>query len=193
VTDLEQRVPRISEAERTDEVREMFAAMSGVGVINIDHNHVLLTFAQHPALTRPFLEFNRHLLSTSLLPVRLRQIAILRVAWARRARYMWASHLRMSLRLGLAAEDFQAVKQGSTATHWSDDEQAILRAVDQLCERSDLDDEHWNALSVYLERRQIMDFIFTVGTYLLLALAFNAMRVQREPELQQLARQHGSP
>jgi alkylhydroperoxidase family enzyme len=193
MTEPAQRIPRITEAERTDEVRKMFAAMAGVGVSNIDNNHVLLTFAQYPALTQPFLEFNRHLLTTSLVPVRLRQIAILRTAWLRSARYMWASHLRMSLRLGLTGEDFAAVKLGASAAHWSDAERVVLLAVDQLCERSDLDDEHWNDLAKHFDRRQIMDFVFTIGAYILLALAFNTMRVQREPELQQLAEQYGSP
>lgn len=193
MTEQAQRIPRITEADRTDEVREMFAAMAGLSTMDIDRNHVLMTFAQYPALTRPFLEFNRHLLSTSLLPVRLRQIAILRVAWCRSARYMWASHLRMSLRLGLTGEDFEAVKCGPTATHWSAAERIVLDAVDQMCERSDLDDEHWAALAAHLDRRQIMDFVFTVGAYILLALAFNSMRIQREAELQDLARRYGSP
>jgi 4-carboxymuconolactone decarboxylase len=193
MSDPEQRIPRITEAERTDEVRKMFAAMEGVGVSNIDHNHVLLTFAQYPELTQPFLAFNRHLLTTSSLPVRLRQIAILRTAWQRRARYMWSSHLRMSLRLGLNGDDFEAVKQGDHSARWSAAERAAIRAVDQLCERSDLDDTHWNELGVHLDRRQLMDFLFTVGAYVLLAITFNAMRVEREPQLQELARQYGAP
>jgi 4-carboxymuconolactone decarboxylase len=193
MTDSAQRIPRITEAERTEEVRKMFAAMEGVGVTNIDNNYVLMTFAQHPALTQPFLAFNRYLLSTSLLPVRLRQIAILRTAWQRRARYMWSSHLRMSLRLGLTGEDFAAVQQGAAATHWSVAERVVIRAVDQLCEQSDLDDERWNDLAAHLDRRQMMDFLFTVGAYVLLAMTFNAMRVEREPQLQELARQHGAP
>lgn len=193
MNDPAQRVPRITEAERNDEVRAMFAAMEGVGVSNIDNNHVLLTFARHPALTKPFLEFNRHLLTTSLLPVRLRQITILRTAWQRRARYMWSSHLRMSLRLGLSGEDFAAVKEGAGATRWTAAEAAAIRAVDQLCECSDLDDERWDALAQHLDRRQMMDFLFTVGAYVLLAITFNSMRVEREPQLQELGRQYGVP
>lgn len=193
MTEPAQRVPRITEAERTDEVRKMFDAMAGVGASNIDNNHVLLTFAQYPALTQPFLQFNRHLLTTSLVPVRLRQLAILRTAWQRSARYMWSSHLRMSLRLGLTGDDFAAVKLGASAAHWSDTERAVLRAVDQLCERTDLDDQHWNDLSKYFDRRQIMDFVFTIGTYTLLAMALTTFRVQREPELQALAEQYGAP
>jgi len=193
MSDPAQRIPRITEAERTEEVRAMFAAMEGVGVTNIDNNYVLLTFARYPALTKPFLEFNRHLLTTSLLPVRLRQIAILRTAWQRRARYMWSSHLRMSLRLGLSGEDFAAVREGADAARWSAAEAAAIRAVDQLCKHSDLDDEHWNALSHHLDRRQMMDFLFTVGAYVLLAITFNSMRVEREPQLQELGHQHGVP
>ena len=79
----------------------VFAALGGgpkAWEEGTDH-YVLTTFAQYPELTRPFLSFNRHLLYASSLPVRERQIAILRVAWTRRARYMWASHMRLSLQL----------------------------------------------------------------------------------------------
>jgi 4-carboxymuconolactone decarboxylase len=187
------RIPQISEAERTDEVRAMFAAIMGAGTDNVDDHYVLKTFAQHPALTRPFLAFNLHLLTTSTLPVRLRQIAILRVAWVKRARYMWASHMRMSLRLGLSVEDLQAAKQGEATAHWNAAERCIIHATEQLMTQTDLDDDTWNSLGAHLGRQQIMDLIFTVGAYVLIAMAFNAMRIQREPELIALAEQYGSP
>jgi len=193
MTDPAPRVPHITEAERTDAVRAMFAAIAGVGSQDIEHHHVLMTFGQHPQLTHPFLDFNRHLLSTSTLPVRLRQIAILRVAWTRRCRYMWASHLRLSLGVGLTGDDFEAIKEGAASAHWSDDERTVLHAVEQLRDQSDLDDAAWDALAAVLERQQVMDFLFTVGAYVALALVFNAMRIQREPELIELAERYGSP
>jgi 4-carboxymuconolactone decarboxylase len=191
-TDPAPRIPQITEAERTDDVRAMFAAMANVSTQNNDHNFVLKTLAQHPTLTQPFLAFNQHLLTTSKLPVRLRQIAILRVAWTKRCRYMWASHLRMSLRLGLGADDFAAV-QSPASPHWKNDERVILRSVDQMLERTDLDEANWKALGAILDRQAIMDLLFTVGAYVLLAIAFNAMRIQREPELIELAQRYGSP
>ena len=69
----------------------------------------------------------------------------------------------------------------------------MLRAVEQLRDESDLDDAAWNALAQHFDRHQMMDFLFTVGTYILLALAFNAMRIELEPELQGLALEYGSP
>jgi 4-carboxymuconolactone decarboxylase len=188
------RVPQITRAEWTDAVRDVFGVLEGRAAReNGSENHVIKTFAQHPALAVPFLRFNRHLLNDSTMPVRLRQLAILRVAWTRRAEYMWASHMRFSLSLGLSPEDFAAVKSGPDDPRWSEAERSVLRAVEQLRDASDLDDAAWDALARHLDRRQIMDFLFTVGAYLLLALAFNAMRIELEPELQALARRYGSP
>jgi alkylhydroperoxidase family enzyme len=187
------RMPQITEAERSDAVRAMFAAIRGAGTMDVEEHYVLKTFAQHPALTHPFLDFNLHLLTASTLPVRLRQLAILRVAWVKRARYMWASHMRLSLGLGLTPEDFEAVKAGVDSARWRAEERLILRATEQLMVQSDLDDALWAELSAHLSRQQIMDLLFTVGAYVLLAMVFNATRIQREPELIELAARYGEP
>lgn len=193
MTDPAPRVPLITDDQRTDEVRKMFAAFEQVGGKNLDHHHVMKTYAQHPALSEPLLTFNAHLLGSSTLPVRLRQIAILRVAWTRRCRYMWASHLMLSLYNDFVEADFEAVKTGAASSHWSELERAVLTATDQLRDTSDLDDAAWTALELHLERRQIMDLLFTVGAYVMLAMAMNAMRIEREPHLIELAERYGSP
>jgi alkylhydroperoxidase family enzyme len=187
------RIPQITGDDWPQEVREVFQVLPGPpsGWSASTTNHVLRTFAQYPELTKPFLAFNRHLLYSTSLPIRLRQIAILRTAWVRRAVYMWSSHLRLSLSLGLVGEDFAAVKQGATSDHWSPLERDIVRAADQLCARSRLDDATWAALSKHLDQKQMMDLLFTVGCYTLLSMAFNSMRVQREPELKALADEYG--
>ncbi len=191
--DPPQRIPRITGEERTEAVWEIIQIFSGPDRLNVDENHVLNTLGQHPELAKPFLTFNRYLLMSSTLPVRLRQIAILRVCWIRKARYMWSSHLRTSLRNGLSGEDFEPVKAGPDSSYWNEQEQAVLAATDQLVVTSNLDDDSWKRLSAFLDRRQIMDFLFTVGTYVQLAMVLNAIRVEREPELLLLAEQYGAP
>jgi len=187
------RIPRITGEERTEAVWELIAMFSGPDRLNVDENHVLNTLGQHPELAKPFLTFNRYLLMSSTLPVRLRQITILRVGWIKKARYIWSSHLRTSLRNGLSGADFEPVKAGPDSPYWNEQERAVLRATDKLVEVADLDDESWNALSAFLGRCQLMDFLFTVGTYVQLAMVLNAIRVEREPELLCLAEQYGAP
>jgi hypothetical protein len=52
--------------------------------------------------------------------------------------------------------------------------------VDQLATQSQVDDATWNSLSKHLNRREMMELLFIVGTYTLLCYVFNAMGVQLE-------------
>lgn len=187
------RIPRIAPEQKTEQMQDIIRLFAGPGRLNVDDNHVLNTFVHHPPLAEHFLRFNRYLLMDSTLPVRLRQIAIMRVAWLRRARYVWSSHLRTSLRNGLAGEDFEPVKVGSGSDYWTAEERIVLEATEQLTEAGTLDDAHWQALSQILDRQQIMDFLFTVGTYVLLGQVVNAIGIEREDALLELAQEYGCP
>jgi alkylhydroperoxidase family enzyme len=187
------RLPRIASEARTEEMRDIVNIFAGPGRINVDENYVLNTFIHHPDLARHFLLFNRYLLMSSTLPVRLRQIAIMRVAWTRKATYVWSSHLRTSLRNGLSGEEFEPIKQGESSPYWNEQERIILRATDQTMENSDIDDETWLALSEFLSRQQAMDFLFTVGAYALLGMVCNTLRIEREDALLELAAKYGAP
>jgi len=187
------RISRVKPESKTDEMREVINIFAGPGRINVDENYVLNTFARHPDLARHFLLFNRYLLMSSTLPVRLRQIAIMRVAWIKKARYVWSSHLRTSLRNGLGGEEFEPVKEGEGSSYWSNEERIILRATDQAMENSDLDDATWQALTTFLDQRQVMDFLFTVGAYALLGMVCSSLRIEREDALLELAEKYGAP
>lgn len=188
------RMPKVTPEEWTDATREVFGIMTGPGFdADTSKHHVVTTFAQHPALATPFFTFNRHLLADNTMPVRLRQIAIMRTAWVRSCVYMWSSHLRMSVKLGLSREDFEAIKAGAGSPHWSEFERILVTAVDRLCDRSDMDQATWDRLSAQFDRRQMLDLLFTVGAYVMIAMAMNAIRIDREPELIDYAAEYGAP
>lgn len=140
-----------------------------------DAGNALSTFAHHPDLARAFLGFNVHLLYRSTLPGRLRELAILRVAHRRGCLYEWTYHVLMGKEEGLTDEEIDAATRGAAADPV---DQAVLTAVDELDERSEMSDATWNVLSEHLDTRQRMDLIFTVGCYTLLAMAFNTFGVQ---------------
>src|SRR6202012_6202909 len=66
-----------------------------------DASNALATFANHPALTKAFLKFNVHLLFSSTLPPRIRELAILRVAHRRDCEYEWTQHVALARQAGL--------------------------------------------------------------------------------------------
>jgi AhpD family alkylhydroperoxidase len=138
-------------------------------------SNVLGLLARHPALARAFLTFNAHLLTESTLPARTRELAILRVAWRRSCRYEWAQHVLIARRAGVTDEEVAEIRAGAATL--------INKAVDELDERSGLSDETYRELAADLDERQLMDLVFTIGTYGLLAMAFNAFGVELDPGL----------
>ncbi|MGH3967832.1 MAG: carboxymuconolactone decarboxylase family protein, partial [Mycobacterium sp.] len=61
-------------------------------------------------------------------------------------------------------------------------DRAVLGAVDELDEKSNVSDHTWAALSGGLDERQLMDLIFTIGGYTALAMALNTFGVEVEQE-----------
>jgi hypothetical protein len=54
-------------------------------------------------------------------------------------------------------------------------------------------DANWNTLSAEWNAQQVLDFLFTVGCYVLLAGVMRSTGIEREPELLELAAQYGAP
>ncbi|ORB75419.1 carboxymuconolactone decarboxylase family protein [Mycobacterium scrofulaceum] len=145
-------------------------------------NNALSTLAHHPALAKAFLRFNVHLLTSSTLPARVRELAILRVAHRRECAYEWFHHVSMAKAEGITEDQIAAVRGDARedAGHVDEFDRAVITAVDELDDKSRLSDETWAALGGRLDDRQRMDFVFTVGCYATLAMAFNTFGVQPE-------------
>jgi 4-carboxymuconolactone decarboxylase len=141
--------------------------------------NLLATLVRHPKLTRAFLRFNNHLLFSSTLPPRLRELAVLRVAHLHQCEYEWRHHLRMGRHAGLTDDVIDCVQRGEA----SDDlDRAVLHAVDELQDKSVVSDETWAVLSEHLDERQRMDLVFTIGCYGALAMAINTFGVEPDQE-----------
>ncbi len=68
----------------------------------------------------------------------------------------------------------------SKALGWNADEQAIITMTDELLRDTMISDQTWSSLKKYFSDQQILDAIFTVGQYNMLAMALNSLGVQRE-------------
>jgi alkylhydroperoxidase family enzyme len=145
--------------------------------------NVLGTLARHPALTRAYHTFNGHVLYASTLSVRQRELVVLRVAAVRRAEYEWAQHVVMAGDAGIDPDEIARIAEGPDAPGWSPIEQAMLRAVDELVGDAMVTDATWTVLAGELDEQQLMDLVFTVGAYDLLAMAFRSFGVELDDDL----------
>jgi 4-carboxymuconolactone decarboxylase len=174
------RLPPLPADQWDDAVRASLAVMLPEERRNPDDaSNILSTFVRHPDLTKAFLHFNVHLLYGSTLPPRLRELAILRVAHRIDSAYEWAKHVELGMREGLTDDEIDGVRRGEAADAL---DRTILTGVDELLDKFELSDETWSALSERLDERQRMDFVFTVGCYITVAMALNTFGVELEQE-----------
>lgn len=140
-------------------------------------------FAHHPELATAYNHFNGHVLFASTITPRQRELLILRVALLRDSDYEWAQHAVLAGDADIEAAELEAVRSGPGAANWSSFEAALLTAADELVLDGCLSEATWETLSGGFDVGQLMDVVFTVGAYDLLAMAFNTFGVELDADL----------
>jgi alkylhydroperoxidase family enzyme len=145
--------------------------------------NALGTLARHPELARAFNTFNGHILFSSTLSPRQRELVVLRVAALRGSEYEWAQHAVLAADAGLDADEVDRIAVGPTAPEWTALDRAMLEATDQLIETAVVSDATWEFLAGELDDQQLMDLIFTIGAYEILAMAFRSFGIELDEDL----------
>ena len=173
----EPRIAPLPESEWTEEQRELMEPKRrrDGSVMNIYR-----TIVRHPALYKPRTELGNYLLQNSTLPVREREILILRIAWLCRSEYEWGQHHRVGLRAGLTEQEITRIIEGPDAEGWDDFDRALVRSVDELFADTIISDATWAALSERYGTKQLVDLVYTIGKYNMTAMALNTFGVQLE-------------
>jgi alkylhydroperoxidase family enzyme len=138
------------------------------------------TLARHPKLLKRWTVFGNHVLFKSTLPIREREILILRIGWLCRSEYEWGQHVEIGRRAGLSDEEIERIAEGPDAAGWSASDALLLRATDELHADAFISDETWKALSEHWDTQQLIDLVFAVGQYNLVSMALNTLGVQRD-------------
>jgi alkylhydroperoxidase family enzyme len=173
------RIEPLDDQHADAETREQLAKLGGMGggrTLNI-----FRTLAHHPELMRRWLVFGNHVLGKSTLPVRERELAILRVGYLCKSEYEWGQHVLIARRSGISEDEIARIAAGPNAPGWSEPDAALIRAADELHGDQMIGDATWATLAKHFERKQLMDLVFTIGQYHLVAMALNTFGVQRDP------------
>ena len=167
-----QRLPMRDLGQLTGEDADT-AAKNRLGGRDLNIFRVMMN---HPKLTRRWTVFAGHVLQKQTLPVRDRELLILRIGWLNQAEYEWAQHVEIAKRAGITEAEIERVKQGPGAG-WNALEAALLKAADELFENSVISDATWATLAAKYSTEQMMDVVFTIGQYNLVSWALNSFGV----------------
>lgn len=145
--------------------------------------NILGTMAHHPALARAYNTLNGHLLLATTLTERQRELIIMRAAVLARSSYEWAQHVFLARDAGLSDLEISWIAWGPDAPLWDEVESALLRAVDELVGDGVIGDQTWTVLSAHLDAPQILDVIFTAGSYTMLAWMMRSLGITLDDDL----------
>ena len=167
----QKRIPPLQESEWTDAQRKQLeGAYRKGGFYNLAG-----TMSRHPDASKRIGQLSAYVLGpTSTLPARDRELLILRTAWLCQAEYEWAQHMLIGRKAGVTDEEIDRCREGPDAPGWSTLDANLLRAADELNKQQRIQDSSWDALARHYSEQQMMDIVFAVGQYTLIAMAMNS-------------------
>ena len=114
------------------------------------------------------------------LPVRERELVILRVARNSRCDYEFAQHAPIGLRAGLSERQIEDLGQPIYSGHWDESDLGLLRLADEVMDSLEVSNETWDLVSQSHDENQMMELLMLVGYYKMLAAFLKTVGVPLE-------------
>jgi len=138
---------------------------------------IFFTMLRREELWRAVSNMTIALTGKAALPVRLRELVILRTGWLCQAPFEWGEHVKKAKDAGINTAEIQQLIVGSTAPGWNDLERALLSAVEQLHESAMIDDATWHVLEQTLSPEELIELPILVGQFTTVGYFQNALRL----------------
>lgn len=147
------------------------------------HGYLLTLFRTFANSTRFLRKGVANLLDKeSPLPLRQREIVILRTTANRDCEYEWGVHVAIFARAaGFTLEQITATRRGATdAPCWSAEEAILISAIDELCADARIGDNTLAKVQAIWTREQQLEILALVGNYHTVSFVANTARLPPE-------------
>lgn len=141
---------------------------------------------------RNYWAYTIHFVRNYTIPLRDKELLILRTAWLSRGDYVWGRHNIMGQNAGLTDEEIQRITRGPDAPGWSDFDATLLRAADGLHLSRFVSEATWDALAERYTQEQLVEVVLIVGNYTQLTMFQNTLGVQLPPDIEGLPEDSGT-
>ncbi len=119
---------------------------------------------------------------------RLRELAIMRVAWVTRSEYLWAHHFSPTVDVDLPGRrpsDVLGVREGAAYPGFGPAERAVMHAVDEMVRDDRISEETLGALSSLLaDDGEVVEICYVIAIWRALTTLMATFQVPLEPGYQ---------
>lgn len=142
--------------------------------------NIFTTLAHHPRLLKRFNLLGGLFLNTGLLPARVREIVVLRMAWRTGCVYEFGQHTEIGRGVGLVADEIGRLAEPGLEG-WPANDRIVVVMVDELYASDCLRDKTAAQLLLSWGAACLIELIMLAGFYRMLAGVLNSIAVEREP------------
>jgi len=175
------RLTALPAEQRNARQQELFDELTMIVVDGVrkprETQATLEIMIRHPELYKAHIEVAQQYLSGCELPIRHRELAILRIAWLSQAPFEWGSHVKIAKRNGVTSEEIEWVTEGSSAANLSKQDRAIIRAMEELHADSMISDDTWADLREFCNDKKLIELVILAGQYKTVAYYQNSLRL----------------
>lgn len=164
---------------------------------NLEKDPIAINWAlaNSPKASKALLQLGDFIRFGSNLDSRLRELAILQVAYQSRSSYEWAHHIRICKDFGVTDADIKAliVESSGNDSLFGSFEKAILLAARECVDTQGISEETFMALSEHLNAELFVDLVLTITTYCSIAKLICSLGIDVEPNYQRYLEQYPLP
>jgi alkylhydroperoxidase family enzyme len=135
-----------------------------------------------PPLAATWLEHVGAVRWKTTLDGRIRELAIIRIAYLNRIAYVLQQHVpKLALADGVTLEECNALADWRGSPFFDARERAVLGYADAMVEGPDVLDAVFEDVKHHFGEREILELTVLIGTYIMHNRVFNALKVDLEP------------
>jgi alkylhydroperoxidase family enzyme len=169
------RIPPLEPAEFSAEQAELVGDWT-----HLNFSKVLV---RNPGMYATFVPWLARVITATTLPVRDRQIAVLRLLALCGDTYEQTHHVVISRKCGLSDAEIAAARAGggSELTGW---DRTVLAAVEELYREQTIGGAIWAALAERYDEGQLIEFVCLAGCYQTMALLTKSLGIPLEADVE---------
>lgn len=157
------------------------AAAAAAEKIGIDPKYLVqpiwTMLLARPKYAKAVYELLTDLLFRSTLPVRLRELLIMRIGWATSAEFEWAQHWQVATRAGVDPADLLAVRDWRNHDRFDEPDRAALAAADEVVAEGEIGDDTWATLRTHYSESELLELVAVIATWHYVSVLVRNLRV----------------
>lgn len=167
------RIPPVAPEDLPPEIAEVYNT-SPAGKLNIFrlHAHAPTVFPGYSAMAQA-------IFAKLDVPPLERELVVLMIAELEQCEYEWAQHSQIAAKMGVPQTQINAIRAGRyDGEVFNDREKALFDFTRQTVKNVRVDDAAFNAVAAFYSHRQIIELLFTIGSYMMLARIMEVAQIE---------------